>query len=92
MTNIRAHVIVSGHVQGVFYRDTTQRQANANGVTGWVRNLPDGRVEAVFEGEEQAVRRLIDWCWRGPPHAYVTDVEVTIEPYSGAFSGFSVRW
>jgi acylphosphatase len=92
MVNISAHVIVSGHVQGVFYRDTTQRQANAHGVTGWVRNLPDGRVEALFEGDEKAVRRMIDWCWRGPPNAYVTNVDASIEPYRGLFTTFNVRW
>lgn len=88
----RAHVYVSGHVQGVFYRDYAQRQANARGVTGWVRNLPDGRVEAVFEGEPGAVQYMVDWCWRGPPNAYVTNVEVMTEVPSGQSRGFSVRY
>lgn len=92
MANTRAHVYVSGHVQGVFYRDTTQRQASVRGVTGWVRNLADGRVEAVFEGDAAAVQQMVDWCWRGPPNAYVTDVAVSIEPYSGAFRTFNISW
>jgi acylphosphatase len=62
MNKVRAHVLVSGKVQGVFFRQKTQRQAQSFGVTGWVRNLPDGRVEAVFEGEEEAVKALVDYC------------------------------
>lgn len=89
---VRAHVYVSGHVQGVFYRDQAQRQASARGVAGWVRNLPDGRVEAVFEGEPVAVQHMVDWCWRGPPNAYVTNVEVMNEVPLGTLVGFSVRY
>ena len=92
MTKTRAHVYVSGRVQGVFYRDYTQRQARARGVTGWVRNLSDGRVEAVFEGDEQAINHMVAWCRRGSPHAYVTDVRVEHEPYRGEFRGFSVKY
>ena len=76
--NTRAHVFVSGHVQGVFFRGHTQRRANALNVTGWVRNLPDGRVEVVVEGEESAVRRVVSWCREGPPNALVTDVHVEL--------------
>ncbi len=92
MTAIRARVIVSGHVQGVFYRASAQRQANALGLKGWVRNLPDGRVEAVFEGEPAAVERMLAWCRIGPPNAYVTDVDVRYEPFTGEFTGFGVRY
>lgn len=88
----RAHVLVSGHVQGVFYRDTAQRQAARHGVTGWVRNLPDGRVEAVFEGDPAMVQAMIDWCWRGSTNAYVTDVEVVDEPPTGEFRTFHIRY
>ncbi|MFN2166265.1 MAG: acylphosphatase [Anaerolineae bacterium] len=91
MSDLRAHVFVSGRVQGVFFRDSTQRHANARGVRGWVRNLPDGRVEAVFEGDEQAVRHMVSWCKQGPPNAYVTDVGVDYEAPDGKFSSFSVR-
>ncbi|OGP85020.1 MAG: acylphosphatase [Deltaproteobacteria bacterium RBG_13_65_10] len=85
MTRVRAHVIISGQVQGVWFRGSTQAQAAARGVTGWVRNRPDGTVEAVVEGAEEAVRALVDWCRRGPSGACVEKVEVTWEPYRGEF-------
>jgi acylphosphatase len=66
--------LVSGHVQGVYYRAATQRRAQELGLTGWVRNLPDGRVELVATGAEHALRQLQDWLWQGPPHARVDDV------------------
>ena len=87
---IRNHVIVAGVVQGVFFRSHTQRQANALGLAGWVRNLPDGRVEAVFEGSEAAVASAVAWCSRGPDRAIVTAVEVFDEDAEG-LSGFVVR-
>jgi acylphosphatase len=71
---------VSGKVQGVFFRYETKRLAEKLGVMGWVRNLADGRVEAAFEGEEEAVQRLIQFCYKGPPYAHITDVEVVYEP------------
>jgi acylphosphatase len=77
---VRRHVLVSGRVQGVWFRDTCSRQARAAGVTGWVRNTPDGRVEAVFEGEPEAVEQMVTWCRHGPPRAVVTGVEVKDEP------------
>ena len=91
MVNDRVHVFVSGIVQGVFFRQKTKRQAESLGVNGWVRNLPDGRVEAVFEGEEEAVEALVDYCRHGPPYARVTNVEVLREPYRGEFSDFETR-
>ncbi len=92
MIAIRVHVFIRGHVQGVFYRASTQRQANALALRGWVRNLPDGDVEAVFEGEQQVVERMLAWCRVGPPNAYVTDVAVRYEPATGEFTGFAVRY
>jgi len=89
---VRAHVYVSGRVQGVFFRSETQDEALRLGLTGWVRNLPDGRVEAVLEGEKDMVERLIEWCRRGPPGASVTKVEVAWEDYRGEFRGFRVRY
>jgi acylphosphatase len=86
----RRHVIVRGQVQGVFFRDTCRRLAREAHVTGWVRNRPDGSVEAVFEGEEQAVRSLCDWCRHGPREARVEDVDVVSEPVAGE-SGFEIR-
>ena len=90
MAHIRAHVFISGHVQGVFFRAHTQRMARRLGVKGWVRNRWDGRVEAVFEGEEEAVRRVVAWCHRGPPSAWVENVEVSYEPATGEFVTFRI--
>ncbi len=83
---VRARVIVSGRVQGVFFRDSTQRQATRLGVRGWVRNRPDGTVEAAMEGSRHAVGELIDWCRTGPPRAAVTGVEIIDEPPRGETS------
>lgn len=88
---IRAYVLISGRVQGVNFRWHTQREAQRLGLTGWVRNLWDGRVEAVFEGTDSAVRRAVDWCRRGERPARVENVEVTYGQASGEFSGFHIR-
>ena len=80
---VRYRVVVSGRVQGVFFRDTCQRLADQHGVVGWVRNLPDGRVEAVFEGPPVAVGHLVDWTRQGPRHARVDQVDVRAEPPEG---------
>jgi len=87
---IRKHVIVSGQVQGVFFRDTCRRLAGQQGVGGWVRNLPDGRVEAVFEGDPDNVDRMVRWARRGPSHAHVTAVDVSDEPCEG-LAAFEIR-
>ena len=70
----RAHVFISGRVQGVWFRSYTQAEAKKLGVKGWVRNLPDGRVEAVFEGEDEAIDKMIAWCHKGSPYSEVTKV------------------
>lgn len=88
----RAHVLVSGRVQGVFFRSETKHEADRYGVKGWVRNLPDGRVEAVFEGEEEAVKALINFCKRGPSGARVTNVDLRWEKFTGEFDAFRVRY
>ncbi len=87
---MRAHVWISGRVQGVFFRAHTKEVAEKLGLTGWVRNLPDGRVEAVFEGEEEAVKEAIEWCKRGPPLARVEKVEVRYEGQTGEFRDFRI--
>jgi acylphosphatase len=87
---IRRRVLVSGDVQGVFYRDTCRRIAGQQGVRGWVRNLPDGRVEAVFEGDAESVDRLVSWTRRGPSAAMVTAVDVRDEPVEG-LTAFEIR-
>lgn len=88
----RAHVFISGRVQGVFFRSETINEARKHGLTGWVRNLPDDRVEAVFEGEEENVKKLLEFCRRGPPGANVTDTDATWESYSGKFRDFEIRY
>jgi acylphosphatase len=83
-------VVVSGRVQGVWFRDSCRRQAELVGLAGWVRNLPDGRVEAIFEGEAAAVHALVDWCREGPRLAQVSGVEQFDEDPQGE-SGFVIR-
>lgn len=91
MKSICAHVWISGTVQGVGYRYSTAIQAKQIGVKGWVRNLPDGRVEALFEGDRAPVEKMIHWCNRGPSAAVVKNVEVTWEEASG-IEGFTTRY
>jgi acylphosphatase len=87
---IRVRVFVSGRVQGVFFREETMYRAKEHHVAGWVRNLSDGRVEAVFEGEDRDVTKMIEFCRRGPPAARVTSVEVREEPYSDEYVDFEI--
>ena len=88
----RAHLIITGRVQGVFFRVETRRAARQFGVTGWVRNKRDGSVEAVAEGTETDVQSLIQWCHTGPPNARVDDVKISRQEYSGEFEQFEVRY
>jgi len=87
---IRRRVIITGRVQGVFFRDTTRRRAEAAGVAGWVTNRPDGSVEAVFEGEDEAVNQLVEFSRRGPSGAHVDSAAVSEEEPEG-LTGFGVR-
>jgi acylphosphatase len=87
----RAHVYVSGSVQGVFFRDSARQQAEQLGLAGWVKNLPDGRVEALLEGPPGKVREMIRWCEEGPPHASVEDVDAEFETPGEDLKGFEVR-
>ena len=89
-SKVRAHVWIAGRVQGVAFRAYTVDEASVRGVTGWVGNIPDGRVEAVFEGERAVVEAMIAWCRKGPPAARVSSVEVTWEEPTGEV-GFGVR-
>ncbi|MGQ9475909.1 MAG: acylphosphatase [Actinomycetota bacterium] len=92
MTKARAHVWVSGRVQGVYYRSYAQDAARRLGVKGWIRNNRDGRVEAVFEGDKEAVGKMVEWCWKGSPSSRVTDVEVAWEDYRGEFEDFRITY
>lgn len=88
----RVHLYISGRVQGVYYRGFTQEVAESLGLTGWVRNLPDRRVEAVFEGEREAIEKAILKCKQGPPASRITDVDVTWENHKEGFSDFTIRY
>ena len=88
----RAHAIISGRVQGVFFRMETKRAADGFGVFGWVRNRRDGTVEAVFEGDRDRVDAVLEWCKEGPPHARVSDVKAEWQDYAGEFRAFGITY
>ncbi len=87
----RMHCYISGRVQGVFFRAHTLETARSLELAGWVRNLRDGRVEAVFEGDEQRLESMLEWCRRGSPMSHVEGVEVVREDATGEFDGFVLR-
>jgi len=89
---VRASVIISGRVQGVFFRVETQRAAERIGVYGWVRNQADGTVAAVFEGPKSKVGQAIDWCWQGSPMSKVTEVTVEWDTPSGKHASFDITY
>ncbi|NMD04324.1 MAG: acylphosphatase [Deltaproteobacteria bacterium] len=88
----RIHVLISGKVQGVFFRAEIQRAAMDLNLTGWVRNLPDGRVETVFEGEDTNVDKMLAWCHHGPPAARVQEVIIDVHTYTGEFRNFNITY
>ena len=88
----RKHILIAGKVQGVFFRASLLQRAKTLGLTGWVKNRSDGRVEAVLEGAENNWAAMLDWCHQGPPAAVVREVSVTDEPYTGEFTDFNVRY
>lgn len=90
MRNIRIHLIIEGRVQGVWFRDSTRREAISLGVSGWVRNMRDGSVEAIIEGPEDHVKKLVSWCHHGPPGAAVSSVKETLEEWQGEYSSFDI--
>jgi acylphosphatase len=90
MENIRMHLIIKGRVQGVWFRDSTRREAIALGVFGWVKNRPDGAVEVLAEGPEAQVKKLASWCHKGPPAAEVSRVHEAAEKWQGEFSSFDI--
>lgn len=90
MSKTRARVVISGYVQGVFFRANTLAKANEYGLTGWVKNRWDGKVEAVFEGEQENIKSIVSWCRKGPPGAAVANVNVKWEEYTGEFGTFQI--
>ena len=88
----RAHIFVSGRVQGVFYRSHTEKWASSLGLTGWVRNVSDGRVEVLVEGDKEKIERLIRNLDQGPPMASVSELDVSWEEFKGEFSEFQITW
>lgn len=90
MRKKRVHVFISGRVQGVFFRYTSKELADQLGVTGWIKNLPDGRVEAVVEGEEDKVEEMIEFLSKGPPLARVDDIKIIEEEYRGEYRDFRI--
>ncbi len=92
MGNIRAHLIIEGRVQGVFFRDSTRHEATRLGLSGWVKNRFDGSVEVVAEGPREKVEALVAWCHHGPPAARVTSVHELKEQLTGEFDGFRITF
>jgi acylphosphatase len=90
MDNIRAHLIIEGRVQGVWFRDSTRSEATGLHCTGWVKNRFDGSVEVVAEGSREEVKKLVAWCHHGPPAARVTRVQEIKEAYTGEFTSFDI--
>lgn len=88
---IRAHLIISGRVQGVLFRQSARAKALEFSLTGWAHNLLDGKVEIVCEGDREHVKAFVDWCKKGPPLAKVEHVDVMQEEYTGEFSNFEIR-
>ena len=92
MTKQRVRLFIKGKVQGVFFRQALKVTAKKNNVTGWVRNLKDGRVEALLEGEDENVSALVEWCHGGSANARVEDIEIKNENFKGEFSKFDVLY
>jgi acylphosphatase len=90
MSKARVHVVITGKVQGVYFRDSAQREADALGVTGWIRNNSDGSVEGVFEGTTKNLFKMIEWCQHGPPRAHVIDIKENWQNYQGEFKSFGI--
>jgi len=89
---VRVHAIISGRVQGVFFRMETKKKADACRVFGWVKNLPEGTVEAIFEGERSRVEEVVAWCRQGPPASIVKQVSISEQPFTGEWDRFNVTY
>jgi acylphosphatase len=89
---VKAHVVITGKVQGVFFRMETKQAADRYGVQGWARNKSDGSVEALFEGDKEKVASIVEWCRQGPPFAKVNNIDVDWQEYKGEFKDFKIRY
>ena len=87
---LRLHVFISGKVQGVYYRQNTTTRAQELNISGWIRNLKNGKVEAVFEGEKSNVNKLLEWCYSGPKNAIVSNIEIVNEPFKKEYPNFQI--
>ena len=87
---VRVHILISGRVQGVFFRDNTRKQAQKLGIFGWVRNLEDNRVEAVFEGKKEKLEKILEWAKKGPMFARVDNIDIQWQEYKNEFQNFEV--
>lgn len=92
MEKARAHLLISGRVQGVFYRSFTEDVAHSLGLKGWVKNCSDEKVEAVFEGKKEDIEKAISLCYKGPPAARVSNIDVQWEDFKGEFDTFSTKY
>jgi len=88
----RLHIVIEGIVQGVFFRVSTIEESSKLGLTGWVKNCTDGRVEAVFEGETDKIEQIVEWCKKGPPGAVVRNVETVWEQATGEYDSFTIKY
>ena len=88
----RLHIVIEGIVQGVFFRASTIEESSKLGLTGWVKNCSDGRVEAVFEGEIDKIEQIVEWCKKGPPGAVVSNVETVLERATGEYDSFTIKY
>ncbi len=87
---LRLHIFISGKVQGVYFRQNTAAQAQELNISGWIRNLKDGRVESICEGEKSSVNKLLDWCYSGPKNAIVSNIEIVNEYFKNEYSNFEI--
>ncbi len=88
----RLHIVIEGKVQGVFFRASTVEESCKLGLTGWVKNCPDGRVEAAFEGDKAKIEQIAEWCKKGPPGAVVRNVETNWEQATGDYDSFTIKY
>lgn len=86
------HITINGKVQGIWFRANTKQKAEQLGITGWVKNIPNGSVEAIFEGEENCIKEMIDWCQHGPPQAKVENIEIKEQSITNGFDEFLIKY